>query len=56
MLGQRDKQETNEMNHLALGLCVGILLGLAGGNIPVGLLFGVAAAGLLDTWSTVNRR
>jgi uncharacterized membrane protein len=45
-------QGAKEMNHLALGLCAGILLGFLMGSIALGLLFGVAIGGMLDTWDT----
>jgi len=45
-----EHQASKELNHLAVGLCVGILVGVALGSVAVGILLGVAIGGLLDQW------
>jgi putative exporter of polyketide antibiotics len=50
MSEKRATQSAKEMNHLALGLCTGILIGLVMGSLALGLVFGIAIGGLLDTW------
>jgi len=49
MSEKRATQSAKEMNHLALGLCAGILLGLVMGSLALGLVFGIAIGGMLDT-------
>jgi hypothetical protein len=50
MSEKRATQGAKEMNHLAIGLCAGILLGLVMGSLALGLVFGITIGGMLDTW------
>ena len=45
-----EHQVSKELNHLAVGLCIGMLAGVALGSVAIGLLLGVAIGGLLDQW------
>ena len=46
----REQQASKELNHLAAGLCIGMLVGVALGSVAIGILLGVAIGGLLDQW------
>jgi hypothetical protein len=50
VLERNEQQSKKELNHLAIGLCLGLIVGLALANLALGIAGGVALGGMLDLW------
>ncbi len=56
MSEKHESHTVKEANHLALGLCVGIIIGVVLQNIAIGLCFGIAFGAALDKRDSDGQR
>lgn len=52
---EEEKKQPKQGRYIALGVALGMLMGVAWDNIPIGLAFGLAVGAALECWNGRKR-